>query len=80
MDGKENYDMFIFMLYILIAIFFVIFIFMMITFSLEEDVRKLKRNCKREEKEQKCSINKKCLLKEVALGTEIKKSIDKCLK
>jgi hypothetical protein len=79
-EKSGNYDMFQFMLYILIAIFFVIFIFMMITFSLEEDVRKLKRNCKREEKEQKCSINKKCLLKEVALGTEIKKSIDKCLK
>jgi phosphotransferase system glucose/maltose/N-acetylglucosamine-specific IIC component len=52
MDGKENYDMFTFMLYILIAIFFVIFIFMIITFLLEEDVRKLKRNCKKEEKEK----------------------------
>lgn len=76
----NEFDYYIFMLVSLISLFLILFIFIIISFKNNEDIKKLDRRCGKLKEETKCKYNKKCLLKEVALGTEIKTAIDKCLK
>lgn len=76
----KEFDYYRFMLISLISIFLILFIFIIISFKNQEYIKKLNRKCGNLKEETKCKYNKKCLLKEVALGTEIRTAIDKCLK
>tara|TARA_Y100000389_G_scaffold50722_1_gene46420 strand:- start:7474 stop:7803 length:330 start_codon:yes stop_codon:yes gene_type:complete len=76
--GNISWSVFAF--YIFLAILIILFVLIIMQYSLNEYIKKLGRNCKEKEKDGKCGINKKCIYEEIALGKELKEAIDKCLK
>lgn len=78
----KEIDYYKIILYILISTFFVILKVIILSFIIKEYINKLKlqERCGVKKEENKCNFDKKCLLSELSLGTEIKTAIDKCLK